>query len=108
MTRQIEKNSKRHFHCSLTFHRVSGGAAQFISFWRKQITPQEHTQKLLQESLRNFFPVKPQWSFGNRWEEENVRLVEQLSGGAYLAPAVVSRREINHQIIFACLLHQDF
>ena len=46
MTRQIEKNSKRHFHCSLTFHRVSGGAAQFISFWRKQITPQEHTEAI--------------------------------------------------------------
>ena len=50
MTRQIKKNPlKRHFHCSLTFHRVQskgGGAAQFISFWRKQITPQEHTEAI--------------------------------------------------------------
>ena len=117
MTRQIKKKpSKKAF--SLFSHfsqsaeqrqrRRRGTIHQFLA-------ETNNSSRAHRSYYRNpwgiFFPVKPQWSFGNRWEEKNVRRDWQLSPALDSAApvcTVVSRREINHQIIFACLLHPDF
>ena len=87
---------------------MSGGAAQFISFWRKQITPQEHTEAITGIPEEFFFLWNRNGALEIGGRRRTLDWQSSSGGGAYLAPAVVSRREINHQIILACLLHQDF